>query len=270
MKKLIATAAIIISPTLCWGTVLQPWFPERSIEIQGRADYTLEAYDTVQSSDGNFHYHARDSFLDLSLLTSLEGFGAEIEAVISNTHHHSLYADCFRLTGRYLALNDSVGDPVSLMAGLTLTLPTTHGLDDISSFHHGHCEIEATLAIGKETICYDRWTSRYWAVAGFGCATDEGSPWLRADLHYENNFDSFLTLHLFVNTLWGLGHNAITPHFHGYGSISHHSVDIGTKISYYTECDLTLSLGYSYRPYSHNFPKNTNIFMLDLLYPFSL
>jgi hypothetical protein len=266
-----ALALSLLYPIFGWGTVLQPWYPEKLLELQARADYLFQAFNTVESSAGDFSYHGRDSFLDLSVLGSVEGLGAELEIILSDTHAHSFYPDCFKLTGRYQIWNDSVGDDVSLMGGLTLIAPMTEGLDDISSFHHGHFEAEAHLAVGKEVICYERWTSRYWAVGAIGCAIDEGSPWLRGDVHYENNWDSNLTLHLFLKTLWGLGSNAVHKHhFHGYGSIAHRSIDVGAQLSYLTNCDLTIALGYAYRPYAHNFPKNVSLFTLDLLYPFSL
>lgn len=248
---------------------MQPWYPEKSLEIQARADYLFQAFDTVQSSHGDFSYRAQDSFLDLSLLGALEGWGAEVEVVISDTKQHSLYPDSFWLTGRYQIRNDTVGDPVSVIAGITAIVPTAAGLDDLSSFHHGHFEGEIHLAVGKETVCYDWWTSRYWAAGALGCALDEGSPWFRACFNYETNWDRTYFLHAFVKTLWGFGGNAIhRPHFDGYGSIAHQSVDLGARLSYLTESNLTISLGYAYRVYAYNFPEHANLVSFNLLSAF--
>lgn len=271
MKTWLVVVAHVCCPLVGWSTVTEPWFPEKSVELQARADFLFQAFNTVQSGHGDFSYRARDSFLDLSALGSLEGYGAELEAIFSDTKDHSFYPDSFRLTGRYQIYNDSVDGPVSLMAGITAIIPTTAGLDDISSFHHGHFEAELHLAVGKENICYDRWTSRYWAVVALGCATDEGSPWVRADAHYESRWDESLALEAFVRSLWGCGGNAVRRHdFEGYGSIDHRSVDVGAGLSYLTECDFTISLGYAYRVYARNFPQHASLVTLDLLYPFAL
>lgn len=254
-----------------WGTVLQPWYPEGALELQARADYLFQTFNKVDSSSGNFNYRTNDSFLDLSILGALEGYGAELEVVISDTRHHTIYPDCFKLTGRYQVLNDSAGDCVSVIGGVSAILPTTAGLDDISSFHHGHFEGEAHISIGKELICYNSWTDRFWAVGTIGCATDKGSPWLRANFNYEKNWNNAFFIQLFVNTLWGLGGDAIQRHgFEGYGPIAHRSVEVGSKISYFSECGTIYSLGYAYRPYAHNFPKNANLVMLNILYPFNI
>lgn len=271
MKKWILLAASAGHFSTAWGTVTEPWHPERAVELQARADVLFQAFDVVESSGGDFSYRSRDIFLDISALGSLEGFGAEIEAVLSNTKAHTIYPDCFKLTGRYQFLNDSAGDLFSLMAGITVIAPTTEGLDDIGSFHHGHFEAEAHLAIGSESVCRDQWRSRVWALAAIGCAADAGSPWVRANFNYEMHWRDDAVLRGFVNTLWGLGGNAIYRHrFHGYGSIAHRSVDIGAALRYTAECDLTVSFGYAYRVYAHDFPKNANLFTVDFLYPFSL
>lgn len=275
MRKLNRSTILVLAclnlPVFAWATVLQPWYPEKMAELQARADYSFESFNEVESSGGNFHYKARNSFLDLSLLGSIEGYGVELEAVISDTKKHSFYPDCFKLTGRYLLLNDSVGDYLSVIAGLTVIIPTKVGLDDIGSFHHGYFESEAHLAVGRETVCGDWWTSRWWAVGAVGCATSEGSPWFRANASYETNWDRTIFLRAFVNTLWGLGRDAVHRHpFRGYGSVAHRSVDVGTHVSYQTDCDLLLTAGYSFRLYAHNFPKNVNVFTFNVLYPFAL
>ena len=148
MKIYIPLVFCILNSFNVDATVQQPWYPEGAVELQARAEYLYQAFNEVESSHRNFYYRSRDSFLNLSVLGALEGYGAELEALLSDTRHHSIYPDCFKLTGRYQVLNDSVSDPVSIIAGMTAIIPTTHGLDDIGSFHHGHFEVEAHAAIG--------------------------------------------------------------------------------------------------------------------------
>lgn len=270
IKKFILTS-FCATPIFCFGTVLQPWYPERGVELQGRAEYLFQGFNTVRSTDHNFSYRARDSFLDLSVLGSVEGYGAELELILSDTKAHTFYPDSLKMTGRVQLTNDSAGDDLSVIVGATAILPTSHALKDISSFHHGHFEGELHVSLGKEIVCYNWWTSRYWSLCSLGCATDEGSPWLRINFNYESNWERQYFFHLFVNSLFGFGRKPIhKDHFHGYGSVAHRSIDLGGRLSYLFENDFTISLGYAFRVYAQNFPEYANLVTLSVVYPFSL
>lgn len=253
------------------ATLLQPWFPEKATELQFKADYRFQYFNEVASSSGDVSYHARDNFVDVSLFGSAEGYGVEAELIVAGTKKYSTHLDCFKLTGLCELYNDSVGDPYSLMVGVSAIIPTTHALDDISSFHHGHFEMETHLSIGKEEICYDQWQTRYWALIALGCAFDKGSPWARLRLQYENHWNELFTTAVFTQGLWGFGGKSLDVRsFEGYGAIAHRSIEVGASLCAETECGARLSLEYIYRPYAHDYPQDCSLFTIGLLYPFAI
>lgn len=260
---LIATASLA-------ATDYRPWFGN-TLEIETCAACQLQGYRKVSTGEGTKHHPAIDLFFDLSAATSFDFLAAELEAVATDTRYRRFGMDCIKLTGRYRWLNDIVGDPVSLVTGLSIAQVFKPGLRNLSSFHHGGIECEAHVAVGRERSFMQYWFSRYWAVLGVGIA-DMGYPWIRGDYAWEYNFCEKHILRLFANSLWGLGYHHLhhVNHFHGYGSIRHQSIDLGARYSFLFNWGGTLSLEYAYRVFARNCPKGVNIAYLSLCYPFGL
>lgn len=253
------------------ATELLPWF-DTSFQIEARGSYVFQTYPSLAGSRHCKHYSSDDSFLIISAAVSaLEMLSLELELTASETRKHDFGFDNFRLTARYLWLDDIVEDPISLMTGLTVTQAVHRSVNDPSSFHHGKIAAELHASIGKEIICYNTWTSRWWGTFGIGIA-DTGWPWIRGDFAAEHRLCDNQWIRLFINTLWGLGHKHIPcPHsFHGYGPVRHQSIDLGTRYDYRFDIWGTLSLEYSYRVYARNFPANANRLMISYLYPFGI
>lgn len=252
------------------GVERMPWYP-RYLELQPRATWRYQQYEKVDTGRETRRHASHDNFLTLSLSGAYDKWCLEIEATGAATRHQHFNLDDLSLTGRYLWLNEDVGDPVSLTTGLTATQVITLARHDISCFYHGGIEAEAHLALGSEIICEQFWRSRWWGVFGVGIA-DIGSPWLRGELAWEYNGWDCQRLRLFANSLWGLGHNHLTlkHHFHGYGPIRHQSVDIGLLYSYHFEAGAIVDLSYAYRAFARNCPAYANQVLVSLLYPFGL
>lgn len=272
MKRKITNlcGAFLFLSHLVFATQLEPWLGN-NLELESRFTYFLESYQRIETSKGKTKRPTDDSFYTLSLGTSaFDLLAAEIELVLSDTRSHSFDWDCVRLTGRYALLDDIIGDPVSLITGITVTQASTAGLHDISSFHHGKIEAELHASIGQELSCDRFWTSRWWSVFGVGLA-DVGSAWIRANGVYEKNWWNQYQARLFVNTLWGFGHNRLKLHaFHGYGPIHHQAIDLGASFTYCFAFSGTLSLEYSRRLFARNFPENVNQYKVCFFYPFGL
>jgi hypothetical protein len=253
------------------ATELKPWFGN-PFELEGRATYVFQNFQEMQTGEGLVSYVSNDNFLTLSLSTSIWGnWDAEFELTGAQTRAHCFNYDCARLTGRYLWMDDVIGDPFSITSGITLTLPQRISIIDPGSFHHGYFEAEFHTALGRESVCGPRWKSRWWLIGGVGIAT-QGSPWLRADGVIEVQHFIGHALELGAYTLWGLGGDNIVDldAFRGYGPIAHRSVDVGFAYLYRFDCWGTLKLGYRRRVYAHNFPDNANYLIVEYLYPFGL
>lgn len=257
---------IVFLPFSIFGIELMPWF-EKNLEIHPRVTYLFQTYDKV---DDNKH-SSDDHYVNLSLSVAYDRWNGELEVTAGHTHENCFGLDNIRLTGRYLWLNDVVGDYISLVPGITITKAFKPFRRDFSSFHHGGIEVEGHVAFGQETSCFEFWSSRWWGVVAIGVA-DVGSPWIRGDLAWEKNWWDLHWIRFFLNSLWGLGSDNLkrTSKFRGYGSIMHQSIDVGAKYFYQINCSGILSVGYAYRVHAKNFPSYAHQVILSFMYPFGL
>ncbi|MBS4168890.1 hypothetical protein [Parachlamydia sp. AcF125] len=246
-----------------------PWYG-RNLEIQSRLFNRIQAYSSVNAK-GSSRYSSTDYFLEGSLsVPILDLINVEIECGFLKTHRHSFNFDHLSLLGRYLWMNDVIGERVSLVTGVAFTQVFRQGLNDISVFHHGGFEIEPHIAWGKEVSSEEFWTSRGWGLLALGIA-DQGAPWIRANLHWENNHGDRHQWGMFVRSLWGLGTRRLRIHkFQGYGRVRHQSVDCGAKYQYAWDSTATAEIEFGMRVYAHNCPRTASQLTISILYPFGL
>jgi len=270
MVKIKTILLLLFLPLFGMATELKPWFGN-DYEVELRATLLQQTYNKVEVPDSkSFKHSENDGFMTLSAAYPFGRYCGEFEATGALTRHQRCGWDNFRLTGRYQWLNETEGDPFSIVTGLTFTEPYSRALHDISSFHHGHIEGEAHLSFGKKYgyPTTNQYRFRWWNVVGFGIS-DVGSPWVRGDAACEYNHEETHQLRTFINTLWGMGKNNIREHhFKGYGKIRHKSVDVGIRYGYTTECWGTLSIQYARRVFAYNFPENANLVSLEYYLPF--
>lgn len=260
---------VCLFSSLLYGTDLKPWYP-RCLEFQSSFTYLHEQYCEVDEGTRVIHHPSKDDFYRAGLELAYDPFAYELEVTFSSTREHHLAPDTIQGTVRYQLLDDIVGDPVSLVTGVTVTQVFTQSLKDISTFHHGGIEAEFHVAVGRECPCYNTWVSRYFGVGGFGIA-DHGSPWLHGILAWEKNWFDKHHVHLYLNALYGLGDQDLNVFdFDGYGSIRHQSIDLGAQYRYIFCTYSSLTAGYAHRVHAKNGPKNTNIYYIKFNYPFGL
>jgi hypothetical protein len=267
--RLIAFLILISSPLM--ATELSPWFGPL-LEIEGRGTCLFQRYRFIDTKHGTAKHPANNVFVTLSSsICPKEYWSFEGEVVTSATRHHHFNMDSLWATGRYRWWNDIVGDPVTLVTGLTLSKIYKVSRHDLSEFYHGGIQCEAHLSAGKEFSCLQFWTSRIWGVCGVGFA-DKGSPWIRGNLAWEHNWWDRHQIKIFANSLWGLGSKGLSlhKHFQGYGLIRHQSVDIGFLFRFETESRFAFSLEYVFRAFANNGPKNVNSILIRGYYPFNL
>lgn len=241
-----------------------PWYSP-VLEFDAYAEYCYQHYKRLDVARECESRGETCQFFTLGLDVSpwmLWNTQAEFSLAQTN-HKRSLYAKDFQFMGRYLFLDDVVGDPVSFSAGLTLLGFSEAARHDVGVIAQGSIAGEAHIAVGKECAPKAFWLARTWVVGGAGIG-NVGSAWLRADAGIEANYYDFWSNALLVNTRWGLGHDALCPeYFHGYGKIRYQFVDLGWK-SEMRDCIGTFTWGVFYRVFARNCPKNT----LQLLFAF--
>lgn len=272
MRRNLLAAAFIISWiffSYAEATVLEPWHkPIYSIDFNG--SFWLQQFNRLDACCGFLKRHELDAFYHFSVLGVYnEKTTAELELQASNTRK-GFGLNAVRLTGRYFLLDDIVDDPVSLVAGLTVSKIFRVSRRNVALFDHGGIACEAHISIGKENSCEQFWTSRAWGVLGLGVA-DVGSPWLRANLVWERNWWNIHQLKVFTETIWGFGGKRLCVHtFHGYGSVNYQAVDVGIRYGYILPCNIFLAIGYAHRVYGKNCPIHVNLLKFELTYPISL
>lgn len=261
---------LLLFPAFAQSTELAPWY-SRYLELQPQAEYRFQAYNTLNTKHGHKHRIARDNYLTLSLSGAYDVYSVELETTFASTRHVSACLADARLTGRYQWLDDVLGDPVSLVTGVTAIQTLKIARHDLSNFYHGGIEGEFHLAVGRETSCQQFWISRLWGLFAIGVA-DLGSPWIRADVAWDHNGWDDHEFSLFARSLWGLGGENLNleKRFKGYGPIAHQSIDLGIRYSFLLENGGFVGIGYSYRVYANNCPRCVNQCYASLLYPFGL
>jgi len=259
--------ALVFFPFLLCATEYAPWF-DKVLEFEARGSVAYQAFNSVDSKGRSRSYESRDIFSNLSLSLALPMASLEIESLLARTHHRTFGFDNFKFTGRYLWMDDVVGNPISLTTGFSLILPFKRALYDLSSFHHGIVETEGHVAIGKEYACWDRWKFRHYGLFVIGLA-DRGSPWLGLRYFAESRICDRYAVQVFIKGLMGLGVRRLHPHhFQGYGAVQHRSIDGGIRLSYQFDFEGRLYLEYARRLYARNFPKEVNWVQITYLYPF--
>jgi len=268
IKKLLLATSLLCAPAS--ATDLKPWFP-RYLEFQAKGTFLHQQYCEVDSGSKTLSKESKDDFYTASLELAYDPFCGEIEATCAATGRHHLGPDNIKATLRYQILDDITGDSVSLVAGISLAQVFALALKDISSFHHGGIEGELHLSVGKENSCLSTWNSRWWAVGGIGVG-DHGSPWLHGEAAWEKNWEDKYRFRLFMDALYGTGHNSLHLNrpFHGYGGIRHQSIDIGGLFRYATDCALLIDLSYARRVHAANSPKDVNLYVIAVTYPFGI
>lgn len=275
--KLIKSFIIAIGVLSCdfaFSTELNPWFGPM-YEFEAEFATKLYGYKNIDGAE-TIHQPYINQFYQASLLFPFEfplgmPWSAEVETTLANTRRQHLCFDDLRFTGRYQWLNDIVGDPFTLVTGITLIQAFRHSVDDVASFHHGKAEMEGHVAIGREISCEEYWLSRWWSVLAVGIA-DKGKPWLRTHSEWEKNWVNNYFAKLFLDSLWGFGKKNIEDldKFKGYGLINHQSVDIGGGLKYINDSDAILEATYAYRVFAKNFPEHSHQLRLSYTFAFGL
>lgn len=262
--------ALLLAPTVCFGLLEKPWFGD-IFEFHLLSTFMYSHYNKVNGANPPLADPSNDFLLnfDIDLTTSPEwSYDADLEFV--ETPRQSFSFRSTAAQARYLWYDDIVGDPISLVTGLNIRYVGTRSLHDVSCPYHATMNIEANIAIGKEVDRRGDWLFRFWGYGAAGIG-NRGSPWVRAIVAIEGNFDNQQQWSIFGRGEHSYGRrNTINiNNFDGYGKIRQKSIDIGVGYGYCLGPWGTLKAEYSRRVLAKLCPENLNNFIFRYFLPFS-
>ncbi len=277
MRGLFLAAALCL-PLTAQAMDEEPWLGEE-LSVNGLVATTLQSYHKVSTPTGTFQHKSTDAFVDLAAaMTFTTDWNISADLQGAHTRERPFNFSRATLLGRYLLLDDIAGDPISMTAGLSTSMPAHWTRTSLSMLYRAPVEWEGSLSFGKELNVRTLWNWRFWGLVALGQGT-EGSPWLRTRLNIEKNFPtqpvspyrSSQQIKLVAELLHGMGSGNLTSAsaFNGYGGIAYHAVDLGLKYGYTFPTSWgNLSAEYKHRFHARNFPEQVNL--LTLTYHFSL
>lgn len=253
------------------GLEVQPWFGD-VYEFHFLGSYLYSWFHSVQNAQPPYNQFFQSNLLDFGLDFSVSPvWSVDADLQFADTTQVPFNFRSLALQGRYLWLDDIIGDPISLTTGASARLTATSSLKDVSCPSHGNVDFEVNFAIGKEWDRSDACRFRLWGFGAVGHA-NRGSPWVRGILGLETNIRDLHKWALLVYGINGYGRytHIDVEHFFGYAKIREKAVDIKLRYGYRLGVWGTLRFEYMRRVLAKSAPQRVNTLALSYLLPFSL
>ncbi|MBI2743110.1 MAG: hypothetical protein HYX48_04255 [Chlamydiales bacterium] len=270
MRKSLLLLSILL-PQALTALPKKPWLGN-VYEFFLDTSYTFSFYRRVANGEPGTHHSSNDNQFFVGLgFTPSEYYDLAVEAEVSDTTRQSWNVRSAAIQGRYLWLDDILGDPLSLTTGVSIRGVHHSSLKDISCPYSGEANFELNMSLGKEWSRGPFWNLRTFGYGAVGIA-NRGSPWTQFLAVLETNHLDKYRFNLFARGDFGFGNKNFVNvnHFLGYGSIHHQSVDIGAGYRRMFDLWGSLTFEYAHRVYAHAYPQGTNFFTLWYHLPFSL
>ncbi len=270
MIKKSLLAIFFCIPQLLSALPKKPWLGN-VYEFFFDAEYTFSYYRHVANGEPGTKHSSNDNQFIAGLgFTPTDSLDMAIEAEVSDTTRQSWNLRSVAIQARYLWLDDIIGDPISLTTGVSIRGVHHSSLRDISCPYPAEANFELNLSLGKEWSRGPYWNVRSYAFGTVGIA-NHGAPWNRFFAAIETNYNDKHQFHLFTRGDFGYGHknHVNVPHFHGYASIHHQSVDVGVAYARHFLVWGKLTFEYAHRVFAHAYPERSNYFTIWYHLPFS-
>jgi len=249
---------------------IEPWFTDL-YELQLIPEFSYFRYTEVNHASSQLKTPSNNYLFSVDLgATATEYFSADVEVEFLNTPQHPFNFLSGAVQGRFQWMDDVVGDPVSLVTGISVRGVPHFWLTDLSCPYHGEINTELSIATGREWSQGPYWRFHLFGYGALGIA-NIGAPWSRLIGSFQTNWRDTHELNLFANGYFGFGgiHEIHPKHFHGYSSIHHQSIDLGAGYSFLFTLWGKLSLDYAYRVFARSYPERVNTLTLSYQLPFS-
>lgn len=256
-----------------WASAIevQPWFGD-VFEFHFLGGYCYSRFNRVENGTPQLTrpFNAHVACLGLDFSPSPE-WSIDSDLQLAATTAMPFNFRSFALQGRYLWLDDIVGDPLSLTTGLSVRATGSKALRDVSCPSHGNVDFELNFSLGKEWDASDLWRFRLWGYGAVGHA-NRGSPWVRAIAAFEMNYDDTHKWAFYADGTNGYGRYTTVniDHFYGYAKIRQKSIDVAARYGYRMGVWGTLRFEYQRRVLAKSCPSQVNSFLVSYLLPFSL
>ncbi|MBM3197636.1 MAG: hypothetical protein FJZ58_00075 [Chlamydiae bacterium] len=248
-----------------------PWLND----VYAFSSKTLVSYDqyrTVQGALVQPEQMNRDYVTMFSMMmTPTETIECEGELELARTPRQTYGFRSFAAAARLSFLDDIAGDIVSLVAGINLRSVTGRAVRDISSPYAAYFNGELTCSLGKEFSTKEGdWTTRGYCLGTLGLG-NQGSLWDRLNVVFEGKFFKHHIIQVFSLGYFGYGsgQKIHIDDFHGWGAVSHSSIDMGLQYRYHFSLWGDLGVSYAYRIYARLYPEHVQTCVFSYILPFS-
>jgi hypothetical protein len=261
---------ILLLPFTLFSLEKQPWLGD-IYEFHYLGGYAYSRFHKVQGAvdqlTSPYNVNLLFSGLDFSFSPD---WSVDADVEFADTSFRSFQFRSFGIQGRYLWLDDIIGDWASLVTSFSARIVSPNMLKDVSTPYHGNVDLELSISLGKELDSFRFWRFRFWGFGLIGIA-NRGSPWLRGGAFFEGNLDDThkWALYLLGSHGYGRKRSIDIANFRGYGRIRQKSIDIGARYGYRMGVWGTLRFDYLRRVKASLCPENVNTFVISYLLPFS-
>lgn len=271
LKSSCLAFTLLLFPFSLAGLEVQPWFGDcLEFHFLGRNSYSY--FNKVQNGIPQLKNTFQSDVIYLGLdFSPTPEWSIDADLQFADTTKESFNFRSIALQGRYLWLDDIVGDQISLTTGGSVRFTNPASLRDVSCPSHANFDFEANCSLGKEFDVSDSWAWRLWCFGAVGHA-NRGSPWVKAIFACETNYDDQHKFALYAEGSNGYGghRHVLIDHFNGYAKIRQKSIDMGVRYGYRMGVWGTLRIEYIRRVLAKSCPANVNDFVVSYLLPFSL
>jgi hypothetical protein len=267
MRCLLAALALISAEAL----ETKPWLGE-AYACRAGTWFSYEWFPRVQGASVQLPHSEQSRNVGLRAgMTCFPALDVELEGEWGQTNfvNWSLRSVALQMRGRLL--NDLIGDPCSLVLGVTLRVAPTHLLRDVSTPYAAQGNAEVTLACGREYGDGALWTVRTYGWLALGQA-NRGYPWLRPLWIGEWQWRERHRLALLLSGAVGFGgqQGVDVHHFTGWAPYQYRSIDLGARYALKLGTWGALSVEYARRLFAHNYPMQSNHVIATYSMPFSV
>ncbi|MDE3046381.1 MAG: hypothetical protein KGJ02_07040 [Verrucomicrobiota bacterium] len=267
MKKWIG---LLLLPLFGFSLEVQPWFGD-VYEFHLLSSYTYSRFTKIQGGDPplNFPFNVNLVYFDLDFSPSPE-WSIDLDFQLADTSKQSFNVRTTAIQGRYLWLDDIIGDWISLTTGASIRFTPTYALNDVSCPSHANADFVFNFSFGKELEARENWLFRLWFYGEVGHG-NRGSPWIRGIAAVETNVEDHHKLALYADGTSGYGRytHIDVNSFDGYAKIRNKSIDLGFRYGYRIGVWGTIRAEYIRRVLARASPAQVNSVVISYLLPFS-
>ena len=261
---------LLFFPLFVFGLEVQPWFGD-VYEFHFLGSYAYSRFNKVQNGMPQLTspFNSNVAYLGLDFSPSPE-WSLDGDIQFADTTQQNFNFRTVALQARYLWLDDIVGDPISFATGGSVRFTNSNSLHDVSCPSHANADFEFNFSLGREYEANDSWRFRTWGYGAVGHA-NRGSPWVRAIVSIETNYEDLHKWAIYADGINGYGRHARvnTDHFNGYAKMRNKSIDLGIRYGYRIGVYGTVRFEYMRRVLAMSSPQNVNAFIFSYLLPFS-